>query len=201
MPRTFNTAGLCFPEDHYMIDPIKRLGDVINLIRSKKYFVIHAPRQTGKTTAMRALMKKINNIKDKSLTLQNFSKDEVQELYNQHTEETGQVFEKPPLEMAYYFTQGQPWLVNALARECVEQSTKAGTTLTITDQDIKMAKEAIILRRDTHLDSLIEKLNEKRVRRVLEPILAGNSIQHDITDDEIMYVCDLGLVTKTPSMP
>lgn len=60
MPRFFNTAGLCFPEDHYMVNPLGRLKRVRNLIDEKKYFVIHAPRQTGKTTAMRALMEELN---------------------------------------------------------------------------------------------------------------------------------------------
>jgi hypothetical protein len=41
-------------------------------------------------------------------------------LYTQHTEETGQVFTPEALDLAYELTMGQPWLVNALARQCVE---------------------------------------------------------------------------------
>jgi len=50
MDKFFNTAGLCKPEDHYMVDPLKRLTDVETLIKRNLYFTIHAPRQTGKTT-------------------------------------------------------------------------------------------------------------------------------------------------------
>ena len=58
--RTFNTSGLCFPGKHYMVDPLKRLQEVEGLIREELYFTIHAPRQTGKTTYLHALVRKLN---------------------------------------------------------------------------------------------------------------------------------------------
>jgi len=50
----FNTAGRCIHPDHYMLPGIDRLDifDLERLIAQKAYFVLHAPRQTGKTTAM-----------------------------------------------------------------------------------------------------------------------------------------------------
>lgn len=58
----FNTAGPSILGDHYMIDPLARidLAEVEDLIEQKRYFVLHAPRQTGKTTAMLALMAHLN---------------------------------------------------------------------------------------------------------------------------------------------
>ena len=50
MPKWFNTAGLCFPDKHYMVDPVTRLKEVEELISKEFYFTLHAPRQTGKTT-------------------------------------------------------------------------------------------------------------------------------------------------------
>ncbi|MBM4366106.1 MAG: AAA family ATPase [Deltaproteobacteria bacterium] len=55
MPRFFNTAGPCDPGDHYMLPPERRLAPVLALVAQKQYFVVHAARQTGKTTTMRAL--------------------------------------------------------------------------------------------------------------------------------------------------
>ena len=55
MARFFNTSGPCRPEDHYMLPPERRLGGVRRLIDQKLYFVVHAPRQVGKTTSLRAL--------------------------------------------------------------------------------------------------------------------------------------------------
>jgi len=62
MSRSFNTAGPCVQGDHYMLDPLVRLDvdEVLRLIDDKRYFVLHAPRQTGKTTSLIALMKRLN---------------------------------------------------------------------------------------------------------------------------------------------
>jgi hypothetical protein len=59
MPRWFNTAGPCKAEIHYMLPPTVRLPNLERLIAQESYFVIHAPRQTGKTTAMLALAKQL----------------------------------------------------------------------------------------------------------------------------------------------
>jgi hypothetical protein len=54
MRRSFNTTGPCDPARHYMLPPVARLPDMAPFIDEQLYFVLHAPRQTGKTTAMRA---------------------------------------------------------------------------------------------------------------------------------------------------
>ncbi len=59
MARFFNTAGACRPGEHYMLPPEQRLPAVDRLIERKHYFVLHAPRQTGKTTAFRALAQRL----------------------------------------------------------------------------------------------------------------------------------------------
>ena len=58
----FNNAGPCIPGDHYMIDPLRRIDHerVEDLIAEKRYFVLHAPRQTGKTSCLLALMDHLN---------------------------------------------------------------------------------------------------------------------------------------------
>ena len=60
--RFFNTAGPVRPAEHYLIPPLSRidLDDVLGLVRDKKYFVLHAPRQTGKTSALLALADLLN---------------------------------------------------------------------------------------------------------------------------------------------
>lgn len=55
MARWFNVAGPCRREIHYMLPAVARLPDVEPLIDRQAYFVLHAPRQSGKTTAMLAL--------------------------------------------------------------------------------------------------------------------------------------------------
>ncbi len=60
--RFFNTAGPIRSQDHYHIPPLERLelDGVRMLIQQKKYFVLHAPRQTGKTSALLALHDLLN---------------------------------------------------------------------------------------------------------------------------------------------
>ena len=55
--RSFNTAGPVKPDTHYCIPPLSRidLDEALGLVRDEKYFVLHAPRQTGKTSALLAL--------------------------------------------------------------------------------------------------------------------------------------------------
>jgi hypothetical protein len=93
------------------------------------------------------------NIKVQSLMMRNFIADEVAELYTQHTEETGQVFTPEAVAFAFELTQGQPWLVNALAKEVVEVIVPQ-VTEAITVEHFQLAKETLIRRKDTHLDSL-----------------------------------------------
>ena len=60
MGKFFNIAGPCNPEDHYMLSATERMPDVMRLVEDKAYFVVHAQRQCGKTTAFRALVDYIN---------------------------------------------------------------------------------------------------------------------------------------------
>ncbi|OBU77258.1 ATP-binding protein [Cylindrospermopsis raciborskii] len=331
MSKHFNTAGPCQSDIHYMISPTGRLPQLKALIDGRNYFIIHAPRQVGKTTAMMALAQELTdsgqylaviltvetgapfpdapeqaqqsilrrwqneirfrklplpnltqietetetspldiqtvlqgwamasplplvvfldeidsledqtlisilrqlragypnrpqgfphsvgligmrdvrdykvksggserlntsspfNIKAESLTLSNFSFTDVQNLYEQHTTATGQVFTPEAVQQAYYLTDGQPWLVNALARQATQVLVQ-DVNEPITAEVINQAKEILIQRQDTHLDSLAERLREARVKTIIEPILAGEDLP-DVPPDDIRYVLDLGL--------
>ena len=332
--RYFNTAGPCKKEDHYMIEAASRLRGVEKLIDMKQYFVIHAARQSGKTTYLKDLAQRLNkegkyyalycsleslqnfenakegipeivkllkklitysnipnkekfaenadfsyisgvlnmsltlfcmeidkplvilfdeadclkedtlisflrqlregynsrgdipfvhsvalvgmrNIRDykakirpdsetmgsaspfnivtETLTLKNFTQEEIAALYSQHTEESGQLFEKEAVELVYEQTQGQPWLVNAVAREVIVKILQSDYTQPVTAELVHQAIQTIILRRDTHIDSLLERLKEERVRRVVEPMLFGEDYFHILSDD-YQYVTDLGLI-------
>ncbi len=333
--RWFNTSGLCFADDHYMVDPLKRLDDVETLINRKLYFAIHAPRQTGKTTYLYALAQKLNteanhtalvvsfetagyeglsvekaneilvdciyraaveqlpekyrpeepgekkylnlknylkawagsqskpivlfideidalldnvlvavlrqlrdgyqsrpkhfpssivlvglrdvrdykvkirselksygtsspfNIKSDSLFLTNFTTEEVFQLLEQHTADTGQVFPDEVKEEMVRLTAGQPWLVNALARQMVTVNLKDDYSKKITPELLRRAKYDLILRRDTHLDSLVDKLKEQRVKRIVQAIVNGANLSFDILEDDIAYVRDLGIVGQS----
>ena len=346
--REFNTEGPVVAADHYCIPPLERidLGAVLDLVRRKKYFVLHAPRQTGKTSALLALRDLLNaggvgdyrcvyanveagqamrenvaegmrtvlaqlafrasvtlgdetlerlwpellarvgpgqalhqalarwsmadsrplvllideidalvgdtllsvlrqlrtgydqrpaafphsvvlcgvrdvrdyrihstaedrmvlggsafNIKSESLRLGDFSKQETQALTAQHTGETGQGFTDDALSLIHVRTAGQPWLVNALCYDaCFRDVAGRDRSCPVTADAIVAAQERLILRRDTHIDDLANKLREERVRRVIEPILTGAD-RIDCSDEDLAYVHDLGLVTQPTGSP
>lgn len=135
------------------------------------------------------------NIKAESLTLPNFSLDQVHNLYNQHTQETGQKFSDEAIKYAFELTQGQPWLVNALAYQaCFRDVTDRNQS--ITKDVIERSKETLILRRDTHIDQLVHKLHEPRVRYIMDAIISGTEEEQLFKPDDLQYVRDLGLITQ-----
>lgn len=134
------------------------------------------------------------NIKVSSVTLRNFSRDEVHELLQQHTDETGQRFEAAAIDRVYEWTQGQPFLVNALARIAVMELVP-DLSQPIGADTVDVAKERLIQSRTTHLDALAERLKEARVARMIQPILLGDErVAYD--SDDFQYVVDLGLVRR-----
>ncbi|RKZ54571.1 MAG: ATP-binding protein [Candidatus Parabeggiatoa sp. nov. 2] len=338
--KNFNTAGPCVPEKHYMITT--DFGHLKKMIDDERYFVLHAPRQTGKTTLMLQLTEKLNqegkyialyvnveaaqplrnnieaineliisefesnariylekkfqpqeecfqirsmsnginefltrwclelpkplvvfmdevdsligdglisvlrqlrsgytkrprafphalcliglrdvrdyriysdaskryivggsafNIKEKSIRLADFTLAQVQELYAQHTEATGQTFTEEALQKIYELTQGQPWLVNALGRELCFEEQAIAIEQPVTETNVDNAAEILIKRRDVHLDQLADKLTEPRVAKIIEAILIGEN-QGELQDEEVrfdwnenrQYLVDLGLV-------
>jgi hypothetical protein len=335
MKKYFNTAGPCNDKAHYMVPAISRNKEIVSLIDQGHYFVIHAPRQTGKTTLLLELTNKIDsedqyyalycslesvnafpepergipeilynlkseikysklphrqrfaensnvseistliknalrdycalldkplvvffdeidgladgtlvtllrqlrdgfitrgripfvhsialvgmrNIRDfksrvredhltigsaspfniitEALTVKNFSLSDVKELYAQHAQATGQLFEAMAVEEVFEQTDGQPWLVNAIAREIVQKILDDDYTKPITVAFVEEAIQSIILRRDTHIDSLLDKLKDPRVLKVLEPVILGKTNAINLAGDDARYCLDLGLI-------
>jgi len=126
-------------------------------------------------------------------TLGPFTEAEVAELLGQHTTETGQRFEPEAVRRIWELAQGHPWLTSALAGQIVGRDLR-DRKLSITAAHVDAAKETIVLERRSHIDSLIARLREPRVRRIVEPMLAGTSLPADQLDDDLSYVLGLGLV-------
>ncbi len=135
------------------------------------------------------------NIKVESFTMRDFTASEVAELYAQHTADTGQRFDDDAVALAFELTQGQPWLVNALARQAVEVFV-TDRAKAVTAADIRTARDRLIEREDTHLDSLAERLREPRVRAIIDPMLRGGELP-TLDPDDVRFVKDLGLVRES----
>ena len=336
----FNTSGPCIPSEHYMLPPERRLHHVLALIEARRYFTLHAGRQTGKTTsamwledhlggsgrwralwldletarekpevtrAMTAILKVLDdalaarhpqqprpsaaeraamlatpdtalldylrhlarlepqpfllifdevdglvgeamvsfltqlrhgyiersrvpfpasvvlvgqrqvrdyalrdedrrtlqwlgttspfNISAEATTLEAFTEAEVAELVAQHTAATGQRFSAEAVARIWDLGRGHPWLTNALADQIVRRDVP-DRAVEITSSHVDAAKETIILERRTHIDSLVARLREDRVRRILAPMLVGDRATGDVLDDDFAYVVGLGLLRE-----
>ena len=138
------------------------------------------------------------NIKRASLTLRNFTKGEVATLYSQHTEDTGQVFTKEAIERAFYWSGGQPFLVNALAGTCVDDLME-DRSVPIDGSHMDEAKERLILSRTTHLRSLTHRLKDPRVAAIVEAVIGGDDARSiPYGSDDFEFVVDLGLIRQGP---
>ena len=159
-------------------------------IRDVRDYRIHASAEKAVITGGSAF-----NIKSESLRMGDFSAAETQALLSQHTEETGQAWTEAARQEIWRLTQGQPWLVNALAYRACEANRDLEQAIGV--EAIHEVREQLILRRETHLDQLTDKLQEERVRRVVEPLLSGSLEPGEIPADDLQYVRDLGLVRAT----
>jgi hypothetical protein len=138
------------------------------------------------------------NIKAGSITLRNFNAEEVRELLAQHTAETGQPFAPDAIAEITRVTDGQPYLVNALADLCVTHLVP-NRSQAITHAHVDEARETLIRARTTHLDSLAERLREPRVARIVQEVLVGdNPLGITYSSDDFQYVVDLGLIRTGP---
>ncbi|HRI66561.1 MAG TPA: ATP-binding protein [Polyangium sp.] len=135
------------------------------------------------------------NISAEALTIGSFAEAEVAELLQQHTTRTGQIFLPEAAAKIFELGQGHPWLTNALADQIVDRDVE-DRGVAITAEHVEAAKETIILERRSHIDSLIARLREDRVRRVLDPMLSGEQTPNDVLHDDFAYVLGLGLIRK-----
>ena len=134
------------------------------------------------------------NIVTESLRLPDFSRGEVEGLLGQHTQETGQEFAPDAVEEIWDATSGQPWLVNALARDvCFESEARRDRSRTIEKDAVVAARDRLILDSPIRLRHFADQLKEPRVRRVIEPILAGRAQFLSTERADSAYVRALGL--------
>lgn len=112
-----------------------------------------------------------------------------------YTLATGQVFTDDVVMYAFEQTQGQPWLVNALGYQ-VTIPDLHDRTQTITKEAMMRARDPLILRRDTHLDVLIDRLKEDRIAGIIDAIIARKRRPIPFPSEDVKYATDLGLITE-----
>ena len=133
------------------------------------------------------------NIIAEDILIPNFTESDIAALYSQHTAATGQRFADGVIEAVWRWTRGQPWLVNAIACECVEEihGNRFGETITV--EDVDAAKEAIIRRNPVHLDYLFYMANLPWIKPLVDAGLHGSLTAVQREELNFKVLCGLGL--------
>jgi hypothetical protein len=141
------------------------------------------------------------NIKADSAYITNFRQDDIARLFAQRTAETGQRITKEALDYMYEQSRGQPWIVNSLFQRATMRILDAKSTETVTIAHILEAREQMILARETHLDALAYRLEDPRIRAIVETILTGESNPLLARSEAFRLCLDLGLVALDDGVP
>ena len=138
------------------------------------------------------------SIKVESLRLGDFTQADIRNLYQQHTAETRQIFEEGVYPLVWTLTQGQPWLVNALAYEICENILRGDITPPITVDLILQAKGLLIQKRSSFLDGFSNALREDRLRQVLDHLIRQEPEKRYqlIQGADARELIDLGLIRR-----
>lgn len=60
MRKRFNTTGVCYPNEHYMVDMDDRLEEIRGMVARGEYFAVNRARQYGKTTTLYLLAQRLS---------------------------------------------------------------------------------------------------------------------------------------------
>jgi hypothetical protein len=141
------------------------------------------------------------NIKEDSAVLSNFHKDDIAHLFAQRTAEMGQQITLEALDYVYEQSKGQPWIVNSLFKRATMRILYEESTETVTAGHIREACRQMIEARETHLDALVVRLEDPKVRKVMESLISGESNPLLAAGEEFRVCLDLGLVALERGMP
>jgi len=135
------------------------------------------------------------NVKEDSIFLSNFGKDDISSLFAQRTKETGQKITTEALDYVYEQSWGQPWIVNSLFKRVTMRILAEDNYETVTIDHLFAAREQMIQARETHLDALGVRLRDPRIRRIIELILVGdNDPEIGRSNPDVELATDLGLI-------
>lgn len=141
------------------------------------------------------------NIKEDSAVLSNFTKTDIAHLFDQRTVETGQQITFEALDYVYEQSKGQPWIVNSLFKRATMRVLDENSRETVTIDHIKQAREQMILARETHLDALAVRLENPKIRSVIQSLITGEPDPFLAEGEPFRLCLDLGLVTLENGTP
>ena len=141
------------------------------------------------------------NIKADSATIGNFNRENVEHLFTQRTEETGQKITDEALDYVWDQSRGQPWIVNSLFMRATMRVLYENDYSTVTLEHVKEAREQMIVGRETHLDALAYRMENPKIRKIMESLMIGKTDPLLSESEDFRLCLDLGLVTRERGTP
>jgi hypothetical protein len=141
------------------------------------------------------------NVKEDSVFLSNFQREDIANLFSQRTEENGQQITMDALDYVYEQSRGQPWIVNSLFKRATMRILNEDSRETVTIEHVRKAREQMILARETHLDALAYRLEDPRIRKVMEALISGEPDTSLAAGEAFRLCLDLGLVEIIDGTP
>jgi hypothetical protein len=137
------------------------------------------------------------NIQD-DFALANFTVSQVQELFEQYAEETGQVVAKEVIETLYQQTAGQPFLVNRFGQILTEEMDISSAT-TITHEHFEVAHQQILEESNVNIDHLVTNIRRNpRFESLLMKITSYDAgIRFNLRDEAISELVTYGVLKKS----
>jgi hypothetical protein len=141
------------------------------------------------------------NVKADSARLSNFRQIDIVHLFDQRTSETGQQITSEAFDYVYEQSKGQPWIVNSLFMRATMRVLDEESNETVTIEHIKQAREQMIMARETHLDALAVRLEDPKIRSVIQSLITGEPDPFLAEGEPFRLCLDLGLVALENGTP
>ncbi len=137
------------------------------------------------------------NIKDATLQIGFFHREEVNAMFTSYAEDNGLKLTHDALDRVWYYTSGQPWIVSSLAEEIFSVIVPAKKITRIMSRPVDEAFQNLLARQGNHLEFLTTKLRDERVKRALMPILTGGLLADQVSDIDLNYTRELGILSQS----
>lgn len=145
-----------------------------------------------------------HQLRTSTLAIQSFTLEEVANVYQKHTDATGQLFTLEAVDRAFELTQGQPWLVNAIGQHAISHTEEP-----IESIHMEAAATHLLQQQNQHytipLDHLTSRLFHPANRAILEAIFVEKPIHASVQDMQRLVALGLcqvessgGLVIANP---
>jgi hypothetical protein len=134
------------------------------------------------------------NIKDASLRINFLRREDLDGMFYSYTAKQGVVVAREAIDKIWRYSSGQPWIISTIAGEIFHEIVPAKGISRVSPEQVDEAIGNVIAKRGNHLEYLVSQLRDERVKKVLVPILTGGPIAEDISERELAFVQEIGLI-------